>query len=151
MSVGFENMNKLIKKTDTIEKLAEEKIAMLLQSIGQTVRGNAVKLIQTQTAGQPYTRYKNGSKRTGIASSAGNPPNTDTGNLVKDIQVRTVNKKEVTVGTSAQGAPYGKFLEYGTSRMAERPWLEPAYKLSEKIIEDKAQKLGLEIIKKVKI
>lgn len=60
------------------------------------------------------------------ASRAGEPPKTDTGNLVNNITFDRVNKFEFTTG-SRKGAPYGKWLEFGTRKMGKRPWLTPAY------------------------
>ena len=58
-------------------------------------------------------------------SVAGAPPKSDTGNLVENITL--VNERgEITVG-SRKGAPYGYWLEFGTWRMAARPWLKPAF------------------------
>ena len=86
---------------------------------------DAVKSIQThQSSGRSYTRRS----VQHTASTAGNPPNTDTGNLVRNI---TVNKIQggYDVGSRA-GAPYGFWLEFGTLKMAPRPWLSPAFKRS---------------------
>ena len=144
MSEGFKNMDKLLTKVKKIEKVFDTRMTTLLQSAGQTIRGNAVKLIQVQSPGAPYKRYK--PARTGFASPPGSPPNTDTGKLVKDIQVRTLNAKTITIGTSAEGAPHGKLLEYGTSKMEKRPWLDPAWNLSKDIIGEKAKKQGLDLL-----
>lgn len=144
MSEGFENMDKLLSKTDKMKKIFNNDITTLLQSVGQTIRGNAIKLIQIQSPGQPYTRYN--PRRTGIASAPGSPPNTDKGTLVRDVQVRTIDSKTVTVGTSAEGAPHGKLLEYGTSKMEKRPWLDPAFNLSKEVIAAKAKKQGLDLL-----
>lgn len=59
------------------------------------------------------------------ASLAGNPPNTDTGNLVRNITIKKINKG-YDVG-SRKGAPYGVHLEFGTSKMGARSWLKPSF------------------------
>lgn len=125
----------------------EDKVFAAMESGANTIRTNAIRLIQTQSAGEPYVRYKNGNKRTGIAAQEGSPPNTDTGNLVKNIQVQR-RPKSIVVG-SMEGAPYGKWLEYGTSKMGARPWLYPAWKLSEKIVEEKLKKAHALVIKDI--
>lgn len=58
-------------------------------------------------------------------SAAGNPPAVDTGNLRRSIQVKqdTANG-DVEVGTNLE---YARYLEYGTSKMAARPWLNRSY------------------------
>lgn len=52
------------------------------------------------------------------------PPAIDTGELLRSIMF-DIRKFEIEVGVVA-GAPYGKFLEFGTKKMKERPFLEPA-------------------------
>jgi hypothetical protein len=56
-------------------------------------------------------RYKRG-KRWHIASSAGNAPAVDTGQLLRSI-VMDVRPSEIEVG-SKSGAPYARYLEEGT-------------------------------------
>lgn len=59
-----------------------------------------------------------------IVSDPGQPPNRDTGNLDKSIDVRVnPSRKSVTVLASAE---YAAALEFGTSKIAARPFLRPA-------------------------
>lgn len=82
----------------------------------------AKKSIQAhQSSGNVYVR----GSITHTASTAGNPPNSDTGNLVQNITIKKI-KGGYDVG-SRKGAPYGVALEFGTSKMAARPWLTPAF------------------------
>lgn len=74
------------------------------------------------------------------ASSPGEAPATDTGNLVRNI---TVEKKAVMhydVG-SRKNAPYGFWLEFGTSKMDARPWLTPAVNQGRKKLKTELRKL----------
>ena len=57
--------------------------------------------------------------RTHQASAPGEPPKTDTGGLASSIAI-VLGTKEARVGT---GLVYGKYLEFGTTRMEPRPWL----------------------------
>lgn len=58
-------------------------------------------------------------------SAPGEPPNLDTGVLTAGITARyTAPLKAV----AESAAPYAVHLEYGTSRMAERPYMRPAAK-----------------------
>ena len=70
-------------------------------------------------------RYKRGSKWH-IASSPGNPPRVDTGNLIGSI-IMDARHNEVEVGSIITDPPYPIYLEEGTDKMAPRPWLEPAF------------------------
>jgi hypothetical protein len=57
-----------------------------------------------------------------IASSPGNPPRIDTGNLVNQINV---SQQGQFVWVIRSGADYGPDLEFGTSKMAARPYMGP--------------------------
>jgi len=66
-------------------------------------------------------------KRNGVehqASAPGEPPATDTGNLVNSLDVEHVKPMLYRVNVEAEYAPY---LEYGTSRIAPRPFLQPSF------------------------
>jgi HK97 gp10 family phage protein len=76
-------------------------------------------LLQTPGSGELYTH----GSVTHQASAPGQPPAIDTGNLINSIRVEDVTPTEATLGV---GAEYGEYLEFGTSRMAARPFLRPA-------------------------
>lgn len=62
-------------------------------------------------------------------SMPNNPPAPDTGNLRNSIryEVHSENKEIYGIIGSTQKDPdYAVYTEYGTSRMAPRPWLRPA-------------------------
>lgn len=62
-------------------------------------------------------------------SLPGNAPAPDTGNLRNSIRYEVHNEGKTIygiVGTTQKDPPYGEYLEYGTSKMAPRPWLRPA-------------------------
>jgi len=61
-----------------------------------------------------------------VPSAPGEPPNADTGHLDESIHVTSyVRGGTVTVEVSAD-AEYAADLEYGNSRIAERPFMRPA-------------------------
>ena len=108
-------------------KALEKSMGRLSQSAliagGKLVEGDAKKSIQDKSPGKTVTRYRNGGAGyQHLSSSEGKAPNTDTGALVNSIQTE-VESENVFVGTSIE---YGKFLEFGTGEMGERPWLIPA-------------------------
>lgn len=75
------------------------------------------------------------------ASVAGSPPNSDTGTLVKNITIEKI-KGGYDVG-SRKGAPWGLWLEFGTNRIAPRPWLQPTYdKVVKELINYFKEKIG---------
>jgi len=56
-------------------------------------------------------------------SAPGEPPHRDTGALAASIHVE---KPKPMVRDIMDGVEYGIHLEFGTCRMAARPWLTPA-------------------------
>lgn len=60
-----------------------------------------------------------------IASLPGQPPNRDTGTLDTNIDTEIHTQSPPTVHVTSH-APYSAALEFGTSKMAERPFMRPA-------------------------
>lgn len=58
-----------------------------------------------------------------VPSKPGEPPNADTHVLDRSIETVAVGPLKVEVSANA---PYAAFQEFGTSRMAERPYMRPA-------------------------
>jgi HK97 gp10 family phage protein len=90
---------------------------------GMMVRATAV---QSITNGSPsgiiYEKYN--PRRTHTASSPGNPPAADTGYLHSNIHFVLDSDG---LGASVESrAYYSEALEFGTSRMQARPFLQPA-------------------------
>jgi len=140
--MGFQNMDRLMSKLNKLKSNAEPVVIDALESAANTVRNAAVKSIAGAASGQPYTRYR--PKRNGVASKAGDPPHTDTGNLNNNIQVKRY-QRSVDVGLLGNKAEYGKYLEFGTRTMAARPWLRPAFTNSKAVIQAKLKATGKEI------
>lgn len=85
------------------------------------IQSTAIDLVQHAAGGgRTYTHHKVSHE----ASLPGNPPRTDTGQLVSSIQYWTSDDGlSIAVGTTLD---YGKYLEYGTRDMAARPFMTPA-------------------------
>lgn len=66
-----------------------------------------------------------------VPSAPGEPPNRDTGTLDRNVEARRTG--ELTAEALSQ-APYSAALEFGTSRMAERPFMRPATQANRKKI-----------------
>lgn len=68
-----------------------------------------------------------------------NPPAPDTGNLRQSIRYEVNNEYNRVVGIvgSTQKNPdYAFWLEWGTSKMAPRPWLRPAMRKNNQFIKN---------------
>lgn len=73
--------------------------------------------------------YTNNKTKAHHPSLPGNPPAPDTGNLRNSIryEVHNEGKKVYGIVGSTQNDPdYAVYTEYGTTKMAPRPWLRPA-------------------------
>lgn len=95
----------------------------LVGRAGNLVRNTAVQSIQQGAkSGVVYEKYN--PRRTHRASAAGQPPATDTGFLVNNIVLKIDSDG---LGASVESrADYSAFLEFGTSKMAARPFMQPA-------------------------
>ena len=104
-------------------------IESAIKQCGEKVRSD----IQYDMAHTPRnmerTYYTNNKTQGHHPSLPENPPAPDTGNLRESIRYE-VHKEggEVygIVGSTQKDPNYAVFTEYGTSKMAPRPWLRPA-------------------------
>ncbi|MDR6289999.1 MULTISPECIES: HK97-gp10 family putative phage morphogenesis protein [Inquilinus] len=99
-----------------------------LKRIGQTVRtrvGQALVPAAELVAAEAVTSITIDAVRGPghVPSQPGEPPNADTGRLEHSIAVE--RRGELAVDVVA-AAPYAADLEFGTSRVAARPYLRPA-------------------------
>lgn len=87
----------------------------------ETIREEATSLMQNSPrSGRVY-------KRRGVthkASGPGEPPAPDTGNLIRNIET-SVDAQKLT-GNVNFGTKYSRALEFGTFKMAPRPFARPA-------------------------
>lgn len=73
--------------------------------------------------------YTNNKTTAHHPSMPGNPPAPDTGNLRESIRYEIHGKSEKVygvVGSTQKDPDYAVYTEYGTTKMAPRPWLRPA-------------------------
>lgn len=66
-----------------------------------------------------------------VPSKPGEPPNENTGTLRRNITVTQIGPLHVRISSNA---PYSHFLEFGTSKMAARPFMGPAARASRKAV-----------------
>ena len=106
-----------INKSRVVMAKYESEVKAIIERGANMVRNTAVKSIQQhQSQGVTYGNH--------TASTAGNPPNSDTGYLASNIFVKKDNNGK---GASvASRADYSEALEFGTSKMGARPFLQPA-------------------------
>ena len=102
------------------------------------IRTYAIKSIQEQSPGKSVKRSRQGGGTyPHVAASPGQAPNTDTGKLVASIAVEKKAESTYFVGS---GLSYAKYLEFGTSKMLARPWLQPAIRANRNALIDNIEK-----------
>ena len=112
-------------KGQTVEKNLNQAIANACLRIERTAK----KMMQQTPTMTPGTRLASG-RLAGVKRGAGRhmpslpgeAPAIDMAQLVRSV-THTVEDEVGYVGTKVV---YGKFLEFGTSRMLARPWLRPS-------------------------
>ena len=99
------------------------KLKQIIGVGGQMVMNEAKQSIQQNSGGgKTYQKYK--PRRTHTASAEGQPPNTDTGFLVSNIFLQ-IDPDGLGADVESR-ADYSGYLEFGTSKMRARPYLQPA-------------------------
>lgn len=136
MTVKVEGLEELKASMAELAKRYGVETVRAAQAGGKLVAAEAERSIMAQSAGEWVRRYREseGGQSVGydhLASAPGDAPNTDTSRLVNSIKMETT-RSEVFVGSTV---PYAQWLEFGTSRMAARPWLVPALEAKRRDIE----------------
>lgn len=80
----------------------------------------------------------------GPPAPAGGPPAIRKGNLRRSIQVQQTDT-QVKVGSNLE---YARYLEYGTSKMAARPWLNRSFNLAKTRMSEAAHRAMSKYFKK---
>lgn len=114
MALTVVGMDKHLARLRTISETIEPNTIQLLLELGELVRQEAMASIREGTVRGPGH----------IPSLPGDPPKGDTGRLELGIEVE-LRRSEKTVNVISR-APYSAALEFGTSRIAPRPFLRPA-------------------------
>jgi len=105
------------------------------------VRNTAVEEIQRGTkTGETYELYS--PRRTHTSSAPGEFPATDTGFLVSQISTDVHTKGNSVVGQIISSAPYSKHLEFGTTKMSARPFMQPSLEKNKRKIREIFRKGG---------
>ena len=114
---------KRINKSRVVMSQYKKQVERIINLGANNVRNTAVKSInQRSSSGVTYTKYN--PRRTHTASAAGQPPNTDTGYLANNIYV-VIDGDRMGADIESR-ADYSEALEFGTSKMQARPFMQPA-------------------------
>ena len=102
----------------------ERHLKKLIQQATTLVEGEAKASIMKGGSGITYQKYN--PRRQHTASAAGEPPASDTGFLVGSISSSVRSQGSTVIGQIVASAPYAKHLEFGTSNIEPRPYMQPA-------------------------
>jgi len=104
--------------------------ARMLEAIQEVRNKTLIKLSGTRKA-DPERMYRvPGTQKFYQASSPGEPPAQATGALRQSIKGGTEGAGDNLFGYVGTSLDYGRMLEFGTSRMAARPWLRKSFEES---------------------
>jgi len=131
VKINIDGEKKLQAKLARMGRGSDDFLQDIIKIIALKIEGDAK--IKIQTGGRTGLFYKRGTI-THQASAPGEPPKTDTGQLVRNITAK-VSRLLATIG-SRESAPYGKWLEFGTGNILPRPWLRPTLNENRKFIKD---------------
>jgi phage gpG-like protein len=120
--IEMDGLNDVISKLQQVGLASEDIIAEVLFDVATETQSLAVAGIMSGGGGKTYEKYN--PRRTHTASAPGQYPASDTGRLASSVRTDVVGPTAYVVGTNVE---YGPMLEFGTSRMAARPWLLPSF------------------------
>lgn len=122
----LKNTQRLRRRLDKKEKDAKKNTVRIITRATSAVRNTAVEsILRGNKSGVTRTLYN--PRRTHTASAQGEAPANDTGFLASQITTNVKTRGNgVVVGQIISSAPYSKALEFGTTNMMPRPYMQPA-------------------------
>lgn len=118
-------LDKHVKRLQNMRKAARQ-VTGALYAAGQDIELDAERSItEGSVSGAGH-----------VPSLPGQPPNRDTGHLDTNIETTVEAQNPPTVHVTSH-AEYSAALEYGTSKMAERPFMRPATEKNRKNVSNR--------------
>lgn len=137
----FSNLRSLNVKINAIGQKTGQEVGRAVRRGGRAIENTAVESIKEQTPGGRLYRSRGDKTKLHPASPPGSPPNADTGELDTGITSTQIeNGPERYINHTASNAPHGPPLEFGSSRMAPRPFMSPAFDANKDAIEASIRK-----------
>ena len=122
----FEEFNEYLQQTaPNIEKELSKTIELCCQKVVSDIQSSMAHTARDTTR----SYYTNNKTKAHHPSLPGNPPAPDTGNLRNSIRYEMHDENRNVygiVGSTQKDPDYAVYTEYGTTKMAPRPWLRPA-------------------------
>lgn len=119
-----EQFNSLLQKKT--KEIVKNKVPNAIKLCCEQVRSTILDDMAKTPRNSDVSYYTYNKSTPHHPSLPGNPPAPDSGNLRSSIHYTVEGTGKNTVGRIGTDVEYGKWLEFGTSRMAPRPWLKPS-------------------------
>lgn len=136
----FLNRLSKMKNFSPLEKVVGQACGIVQKDIMESMRDTPTQSVGYHTYNKNELHYP---------SLPNNPPAVDSGDLRRSITftVETEENKVIgRVGSTKNDPPYGAYLEFGTSRMIQRPWLKPALERNREVIKEHIREGVREIV-----
>ena len=130
----IKNKQQFIKEIEQkLTKEPEKRVRRAMTKSGMLVRNTAVEsILRGVKTGITVTKYN--PNRTHQQSAAGEAPASDTGRLANSISHDVIKEGNTLIGRAIASTDYAIHLEFGTTNMAARPFLQPALRTNAKKI-----------------
>jgi len=124
VEIRIDGVDDLLADLRKLGDLSDELLVDTINDVAMDTQNEAVRGIQRGPANG--RTYKRGTV-THTASAPGQFPMSDTGRLASNVEsiLATPANIRAKVGTNII---YGAYLEFGTSKMAARPWLQRSFR-----------------------
>ena len=123
IKINLEGLNGLLSQLQQLGAAGDEIIEETIFDVATETHALAVAgIMGSPKSGRTYK--KTNPNRTHTASAPGQYPATDTGRLASSVKMVMQGPMAYVVGTNVA---YGPMLEFGTAKMAARPWLLPSF------------------------
>lgn len=116
---------KLVFHTKEVTNAIEDAASKKMAEATQAVRTQVLETLSGSRSGRTY--YVPGTRRTYTASAPGQPPATATAELRQSIKVAVESDGKKVTGAVGTDKIQGLMTEFGTVRMAARPWLRISF------------------------
>jgi HK97 gp10 family phage protein len=129
MDVSFEitGLDAIAQASDRVRQAVADEINKAVYASAQQVVTEAKKsVLEGGKGGRAYRRRS----VTHIASAPGEAPASDTGRLVNSLHAEAGDPGEALAVAGSSSVQYAVLLEFGTTKMAARPFMFPALEKS---------------------
>lgn len=144
IGIKLDGMAQLLGQLKALGQDADDVVIEAITDIVTDTHAYAIQGMAAGGGGRTYQKYN--PRRTHTASAPGAYPATDTGRLASSVRMILPTASTI-VGEVGTAVKYGAWLEFGTSRMAARPWLLPSFERA-KVGVEKEMKLRIEALTK---